>query len=432
MPTHHPLSQDVPLASRPACLCILLTLGLCLGNKAAQGQGGPATVVVASVIEREVASSQPFVANVKPRRRTVIGSAVDGRVAEFFVDAGQAVEAGQPLAQLRTRTIEIEVVGAEAELELRRARLDELQNGSRKSEIELAEATTDAASAANDYAKAKLTRAERLFKNASGLSQDEFEAAKAEALTAFARLAEAKSTLQLVQEGPRKEQIAQAAASVAVQEQVVAGLRDRLSKYTIKSPFKGFVAAELTEAGAWVRQGDPVADVVEIDPVEVEVFVPASTIRFVQTGTSCQVMVEALPNQTFVGKVDQIVPLADSRSRTFPVRVLVANPISNTSHPLLPGMLARVALPTGTVQKHLLVPKDALKLNGPSTTLLKVADNKAAIVPVRTGPAMGSWIAVEPLKPGDLQIDDLIVTRGNERLRPGQDVMISEQQSPPN
>ncbi len=413
---------------------VALAVSSCLGGTGSiwgQGGPGPAPVVVAPVIEREVLSSQAFVANVNPRRRSVIGSAVDGRVFEYLVDAGQPVEADQPLALLRTKTIEIEVAGAEAELNLRKAELDELRHGSRPAEIELAEATTRAAEALGDYAKAKLARAERLFNTASGFSKDEFEAAKSEALAAIARVSESKSSLELVREGPRQEQIDQAAANVAVQEQIVAGLKDRLSKYTIRSPFRGFVTSELTEAGAWVRQGDPVAEVIEIDPVEVEVFVPESSIRFVKKGISCSLTVDAIQGRTFTGVVDQIIPLADSRSRTFPVRVVVENPATDSFHTLLPGMLARASLPTGEPQRRMLVPKDALRLDGANPTLLKVEADQTTIVPVRTGPSTGSWISVEPLKPGGLQVDDLVVTRGNERLRPGQTVSISERQTPP-
>lgn len=357
--------------------------------------------------------------------------AVDGRVADYLVNAGQAVEADQPLASLRTKTIEIEVAGAEAELELRRAELAELRNGSRPAEIELAEATTCAAEAANVYAKAKLARAERLFNSSAGLSQDELELTKSEAQTAIANASAANSSLELVREGPRTEQIDQAAARVAVQEQIVAGLKDRLSKYTIRSPFNGYVSSELTEAGAWVRQGDPVAEVLEIDPVEVEVFVPESSIRFVKKGVSCSLSFDALPGQIFTGTVDQIVPLADSRSRTFPVRVLVENPSVDARHALLPGMLSRASLPTGDSEIRMLVAKDALRLGGPNPTLLKVEGDQVAIVPVRTGPSMGSWISVKSLAPDGLKAGDLVVTRGNERLRPGQTVKISETQSPP-
>lgn len=398
----------------------------------AQAQGGPANVVVAPVVERELAASQSFIANVHPRRRSTVGSAVDGRVAEYLVNAGQPVEARQPLAQLLTQTIEIEVAAAEAELDLRRAELAELKNGSRPEEIALAEATMRAVEAVGEYAKAKLVRAERLFKTSSGLSKDEFQAAEAESLTTIAKVSEARSALELVRNGPRQEKIDQAAARVAVQEQVVAGLKDRQAKYTVRSPFKGYVTSELTEAGAWAQQGDPIAEIVEIDPVEVEVFVPEGSIQFVQRGLTCTLSVDALPGQTFTGTIDQIVPLADSRSRTFPVRVLVENPLVGSSHRLLPGMLARVSLPTGDSAMRMLVAKDALRLEGSEATVIKVVGDTTQIVPVRTGPAIGSWISIEPLSPGSLAVDDLVVTRGNERLRPGQTVVISQQQPPPN
>lgn len=427
----------MPIPSRFVLAVLLVSLSgtFCPSGRHAIAQQPASPVVVATVVEREVASQKSFVANVNPRRRVTIGSAVDGRVLEFVVEAGDPVEAGQKLAQVRTRLIEIELAGAEAELELRRAELTELRNGSRPEEIQLAEAAAAAAEAASEYAQARLARAQRLFRDGSGVSQDEFEAAQAAALEATANLSQTGSSLALARQGPRIEQIEQAAARVAVQEQVVEGLADRRDRHTVRTPFGGFVSSKLTEEGAWVRQGDPVVEVIEIDPVEVEVFVPESIARFVRRGDETEVTVAAIPDRSFLGRVDQLVPLADSRSRTFPVRILVDNPAADAGHPLLPGMLARVMMPTEESQTRLLVPKDALQLGRSQPATLKVEDGKAVVVPIRTGPAEGNWISVEPLEPGALKAGDDVITRGNERLRPGQSVVISERQfadeSPP-
>ena len=397
---------------------------------AVRAQQGPASVVVERVVEREFAATQAFVANVKPRRMSVIGSAVDGRVEEFLVNAGQAVVEGQPLARLRTKSIEIELAGAKAELTLREAELLELENGSRPEEIELAEASARAAIANMEYAKSKLARAENLFKNASGMSQDEYESAQAAAIAATERTSEAQISLKLVRKGPRVEQIQQAQARVAVQQEVVMMLLDRLAKYTLRAPFDGFVSAESTETGAWVKQGDAIAEVVEIDPVEVEVFVPESSIRFVTQGDHCTIKVDAVGDQPFSGTVDQIIPLADNRSRTFPVQILVENPKVNSSHVLLPGMLARASLPIEQPQMRMLVPKDALQFGDGTQVLMKVQDGKAVLVPVRRGPSLDDWIAIESLAPGALRVGDQVVTRGNERLRPGQELIITQPQPP--
>jgi multidrug efflux pump subunit AcrA (membrane-fusion protein) len=391
----------------------------------ALSQQGPASVVVTKVVRFNVAAKQAFIGNVMANRRTVVGSAVDGRVLEFPVKAGQAVKAGDTLALIRTATIEIEIEGAKAELELRLAELEELRNGSRPDEIRLAEATVEAASAMQDYARTKFNRAERLATTGSGISQDEFEEARAASLRAAAMLAEAASQLSLVREGPRPEKIKQAAARVAVQQQVIAGLEDRLDKYTVRTPFNGFVVNEMIQAGAWVQQGMAVAEIVEIDPVEVEVYVPEANVGFVRAGIPVVVRVDAMPGRTFEGEVVRIVPMADARARTFPVIVRVANPEESGTHPLLPGMLAHVGLPTSLERLALMVPKDALQLGGAQPVVMKVIDGKAVAVAVNIGASVDSLIAVEPTAEGALSENDTIVIRGNERLRPGQAVAIT-------
>lgn len=391
----------------------------------ASAQQGPASVVVAKVVQFNVAGKQAFIGNVMANRRTVVGSAVDGRVLEFPVKAGQAIKARDTLALIRTATIEIEIEGAKAELDLRLAELEELRNGARTEEVRLAEATVDAASAMQDYSRTKFNRADRLAKAGSGISQDEFEEARAASLQAAALVAKANSELALVREGPRPERIKQAAARVAVQQQVIAGLEDRLDKYTVRAPFDGFVINEMTQAGAWVQQGMAVAEVVEIDPVEVEVYVPETNIGFVRQGLQVVVRVDALPGRLFEGEVVRIVPFADARARTFPVKVRVANPAESGIHPLLPGMLAQVKLPTSVERNSLMVPKDALQLGGAQPTVMKIVDGKAVAVSVKIGASLESLIAVEPVAEGTLAENDTIVVRGNERLRPGQAVAIN-------
>ncbi|GAG07912.1 unnamed protein product, partial [marine sediment metagenome] len=187
----------------PFRLILLLSLGVFAQTTFAQPGAGPMPVVVAPVVEREVASYRSFVANVNPNRQSTIGSAVDGRVVEFLVNAGQQVTAGQSLALLRTGTIEIEIAGAEAQVALAKAELAELENGFRPEEIELAEAKVEAAIAANRYAQAKLNRTERLFKSGAGVSENEYDEAVAAALGAAASLRGAESSLEMMRQGPR-------------------------------------------------------------------------------------------------------------------------------------------------------------------------------------------------------------------------------------
>lgn len=390
----------------------------------------PATLVrVAPVRQAEVASGREFVGTVLPLKTATIGSAVDGRVVEFPVERGDRVEADQPLAQVLTGTIELELKAAEARLDLMRQELAELENGARPEELRQAKARSTAADATRKFRETRRRRVEMLYDRSSAMTQDDVDEAVAAQIEAEQAYQEALAAYELAVAGPRPERIAQAAARVALEEATVEKLRDQIAKYTIKSRFAGYVIEEHTEVGQWVNSGDPVAAVAAMDEVEVEAFVLEEYIPHVRLGAAARVEVPSLPDQTFVGTVSSVVPQGDSRSRTFPVQVRVENVIGEGGPMIKPGMLARVTLPTGPETNALLAPKDALVLGGPKPQVWAIApagvrDGKsgerigeARPVSVRLGVAEGDAIQVI----GDLNAEDLVVVRGNERILPAPD-----------
>lgn len=395
----------------------------------AQPPNAPAKpVVVAPVIEKEVTSGQTFVGTIIPTRRATVGSAVSGRVLDFPINIGDRVEEKQTLAQVLTETIRLELAAAEAELELRRQELQELQNGSRPEEIEQAKAQLLSAQASDEYNRARLKRTETLQQR-GGVTEETLDEVRSLAAASQQAVREAEATYRLVQAGPRHEKIAQAQAQVAMQEAVVGRIADQLKKHTVVTRFAGYVVAEHTEAGAWVNQGDPVAEIAALDEVDVEAYVPENAIPFVRVGEDVRVEVSALPDRLVTGTVESVNPQADIRARTFPVRVRAKNEIVDGVPMLKSGMMARAVLPTGAKKKALLIPKDALVLGGQRPMVFIVeADPKqkdvsiARPVTVTPGVSNGSLIEVS----GELKPGDVVVTLGNERLRPG-DVVLPTQ-----
>ena len=407
-----------------------LAVVICAMIMAAQplpAQRGPANVDVAKIVEREVASGQTFVGTVMPIKRSVIGSAVGGRVAEFPVNEGDFVRARQPLAQLLTNTINLELDSEKATLDLRKEELNELVNGTRPDEIKRAKALMMAAKADSEYQQKRLKRLESLYAR-KAVNDDDIQAVVSESIRAEEMFSEAEAAYKLAVEGPRKEQIAQAKARVAVQQALVDKLESQVVKHTIISPFDGYVVAEHTEVGQWVNSGELVAEVIALDHVDVSVQVLENHVPHVQLKSEVRVEIPAIPNQVFTGEVVMIVPQADIRARTFPVKVRLKNEIRKDGPLLKSGMLARAVLPTGPRLKALMVSKDALVLGGPTPMIYVVEPGKknsklgkARAVPVQVGVADGRLIQVK----GDLESGGYVVIRGNERLHPGQDVMIS-------
>ncbi len=387
-------------------------------------QPPPAPVAVAEVVQMDVAAGQAFVATVMPLKRAVVGSAVDGRVVELVVHEGERVAEGGALAKLLTATIELELAAAEAELDLRNQELAELEAGARRNEIEQAKAKMLGAKADMEFGRAQLTRLQQL-RTSNSASQEEFDQVKARTSQSEQVYQELKAAYDLIVEGPRPERIAQARAQVAFQQAMVDRIKDRIKKYTVMSRFDGYVVAEHVDEGTWVTSGDPVMEVVALDEVEVLAYVVEQHAAHIKPGATVRIDVPALPGEVFTGEITTVIPQADAKSRTFPVKIRVKNTITADGPLLKAGMYARVELPIGPKQSAIMVPKNALVLGGPQPLVYVVdGDQRGGSVrpvPIAVGVAMPNLIQAK----GPLEAGQLVVVEGNERLRPGQSVVIS-------
>lgn len=393
----------------------------------AWAQFGPAKVTVADVHSPDdVSAFRAFVGTIEGKRHSMVGSAVGGRVIDFCVNEGDRVQKDDPLAKLLTGNLDIQIRAARAEHELRKHELLELKNGSREEEKRQAENRMKAAEAAMKFAKSRLSRTRELVgRNASTPNQLEDDASASD--VAIETYLAAKATYDLVMAGTRPEKILQAEARVDSAKEEIERLLDLLAKHTIRAPFDGYVVAEHTEVGQWIEAGKIVAEVIEVDPIEIRVPVQEAYVSNLKKGATARIEVEALPNQKFSGEVTAIVPKADEKSRSFPVRVELRNTIDDDGVPLLkPGMFARVWLPVNQKNQPLLVPKDALVLGGKQPIVYVVDEtNKEKLivkaVPVQVGIATQAWIEVR----GDLKVGQKVVVEGNERLRPESEVLMA-------
>ena len=418
-------------------LPLLLSVTCSISTASAQSSQQAARVVVAKVVKRSVSAGQTFVGAVTPSRESVVGSAVGGRVAELFVNDGDEVtlveegnpprQVGQPIAQLLTETISIEISAAGAQQEIRKQELAELVAGSRPEEIAQAKARLAGAKALMEYATARFRRVKSLYDLDKSASQEEFEEALSASLAAEQNYLAAQAGLKLSVQGPRLEQVKQARARLVAAQEEVRRLEDRKSKHTIRTRFQGFVVAKHTDVGSWISGGDPIAEIIQLDPIEIRVSVPENYIAHVKIGATAQVRLEARRENLIVGKVSRIVPKADSRSRTFPVIVRLPNPKVDGRHIFKAGMLAHVTLGVGREEEALLVAKDALVLDRGNTTIFVVDQSSskptAREISVQLGVASDSLIQVID-RTKTLRAGMLVVVRGNERLRPKQNIEI--------
>lgn len=400
-------------------------------------------VVVFPVVEFQQPLGKSFYGTTEPIRRTSIGSAVEGRIESVYFEEGEELthaanaadssetseENGFDLVKLKTETITQELLAARAELQYRKLAHEELLL-SIDLEITHAEQSRLAAEQAQQLAEKKFGRAQSLFERQNGVTKDEFDEAESARAIAIATVLQAQATSKRLKD-TKQVRLAQAKAQVEIQEAVVQRLEDQLRKHTIRSPFEGYVVSQKADVGDWVSRGDVVAEVIQIDPIQLRVFVPESDLYSLKVALKLApeekldvwVRFDAIKDQRFNGRVERIIPQADVRSRTFPILIRVDNPKdSRLGRRLGSGMLAEVALPIGTAQKRLLVPKDAINLEDESASVIAARSNgessgyRAEKIPVRLGLSMGNFVAVT----GELSVTDRVVVEGNERIRAGQ------------
>ena len=417
------------------CAAVGFVLWLSEAQVCAQGpprELPPAPVVVDRVIEREINVGQTFVGSVVPLRTSTVGSPVEGRVTEFLVNEGDRVQAGERLAQLRIRSLEIQLSAERAELERREQELAELEL-TRPKEIEQAEARMLAAKALMEFATSRLRRDQRLLgQPASPISEDEYQEHLSAAEGAQEVYRERKAAWELASSGLWDKKVDQAKSEVAIQEETVRRLEDDIQEHTIVAPFDGYVTQEFTEVGQWIAKGSSVVEVVELKSVDVEVPVPEEYIAGLSVGARARVEIVAVSEKMLEGQVALVVPRGDLRSRSFPVKVRLMNRVTEIGAWIKPGMFAQVTLPVGNKGSALMIPKDALVLNERSTMVWAVEPDKASPtigrvrpVPVELGLSADGWIEVR----GDLKPGEFVIVEGNERINPTRPVSMSQVQA---
>jgi membrane fusion protein, multidrug efflux system len=122
------------------------------------------------------------------------------------------------------------------------------------------------------------------------------------------------------------------------------------------APFAGSVADVRVVPGQWVRAGDELATVVELNPIRVEVDVLESDIAFVAPGRGADIVFAAFPGEVFRGRIETINPIVDERKRTARATITVPNPDGR----ILPGFYARVSLDARRLPDRVMVPREAI------------------------------------------------------------------------
>jgi len=243
-------------------------------------------------------------------RQVQLGLRVGGRIAEMIVDEGDRIEAGQVLARLDAQPYEDAVRAAEAQVASQAATLAKLEAGPREAEIaqaraQLAERTADLENAQQALERARQLRPSGAI-SAAGLDQRQ-----AEKDMAAARVASARESLRLLQEGTRAEDIAAARANLQAAQANLSAAKTSLQDAYLRAPAAGVILSRVREPGAIVSPSDTVYVLSLDDPVWVRAYVAEPDLGRVHPGMEVEVVTDTAPDRPYRGRIGFISPVAE-------------------------------------------------------------------------------------------------------------------------
>ena len=285
-----------------------------------------------------------------------VNSKVTGRVQWIGVEKGDHVKEGQVLVRLEDDEFRAQYQQAHGAAESARAYYQELLNGSRPEEIQLAQHNLEEARATVVDDKITLDRTKNLF--AQGVvSKQSLDDATAKFQADQQRANSLERSYDLAKIGPRAEEIARAKGAMIQAEGQEAYAKSQLDATLIKAPVTGTILERTAEKGELVTsqfasgaEGGPQGEVValaDLNDLQVELDIAQDDFAKLGPHQKGIVTVDAFPDRKYQGVIQEISPEANRQKATVQVKVQILNPDSY----LRPEMNATVKFLAEETQK---------------------------------------------------------------------------------
>jgi len=306
---------------------------------------------------------------VRAAQTSQLASQVMGNIVDIRVHEGDHVQRGQVLAVIDD---------AQA-----RAAVDRAVAADAAAQQDIASAESNLA-----LADSTLKRYQNLYDKKS-VSPQEYDEVKTRYQAALARRDMARA--------------GRAQANAALEQ-----ARTALEYTRIHAPFDGVITEKKMDVGAFASPGLPLFTIEDLQHYRLEVAVNEGDLRYVHRGKSVSVSVDAVEDAQFKGKVIEIVPAADSTSRSFLVKI----ELPADSH-LRSGLFGRAQFVRGE-RLSVVIPETAVVARGQLQGVYVLDHNEVASLRyVTVGKSSGTQVEVlaglqdgERLvtKPGDLEL----------------------------
>ena len=186
-----------------------------------------------------------------------------------------------------------------------------------------------------------------------------------------------------------------------------------LADNIIKAPFDGTVASLNAEIGENIAPLRPVMRLINTKGMTVKISVPENEIAKVQLGDTAEVVIPALGDRPFSGKVVEKSMTASLITHSYPVKVLMEQP----DEAMAPGMIGKVVL-KADVSTGIIVPANAVLINQEGKFVWVAEDGRATRRRITLSGYSGNGVIVSE----GLKMGDKVIVEGYQKVSEGMKV----------
>lgn len=308
---------------------------------------------------------------VAAQRKAAVASKATGRLEWLGVEEGSRVKKGQIIARIENKDVSASREQAEANLRVARSNLEEAR-------AELADATLQ-------YARLKTLVSRGV------IARTEFDTAEARYRRANAVVAGTESAISASQAVLREAEV-------------------NIEHTFIRAPFDAVVLTKNADVGDIVAPLGAAADaraavvtIADMDSLQVEADVAESNLSKIRVGQSCEMQLDAVPQERYAGVVHMIVPTADRAKATVMTKVRFLEK-DNRILPEMSATVAFLARPVGRNEENPRIAVDASAIvpRKNQQVVFLVQDGRAKMIRVVSGRRLGDMTEiVKGVKVGD-------------------------------
>lgn len=357
-----------------AVLAVILVS--CSSEETGSNENNEAIPVEVTTVERgDLIQSVNYIGDIKAEYEVKVFSKIPDRIEKFYVEVGDRVRKGDPVAKIVATTIE---------------------QAARQAEAALAAARVQEANLKLEYERAK-----RLYRE-NAMSKQQYDAIE-------------------TQYEATKAQVEQAEAALL-------SARSQLSDALVTAPISGIIGNRYYDEGDMANPSLPLVTIVQMERVKTTFDVTEIDLGKIKIGQEATIKVKSYPDRQFEGRVIKVSPVLDPLTRMAEIEILIDNP----NYLLKPGMFAQVEVTTGKIEQTIIVPRHAAiesttmeNINGEDQVVKNyfvfiVKEGKAEQRKLDVGYVNHQYLAVS----SGIEVGEKLVTLGQNLLRDGSPVNI--------